>query len=148
MRMLNVEISETATRGMFVTMVTGIFDLERGTAIIANAGHEPVLRHRPDGGFDSYEADAPPIGILPDVDFPEVEIELSGASLYIFSDGLTEAKTSEGGMLGAAGLKQIIRQLRGKSLQDRIAAITLSMSDFELRDDLTILGVSGEEVSS
>ena len=38
---LNEEICETATRGMFVTMVGGIYDPATGLVRLANAGHEP-----------------------------------------------------------------------------------------------------------
>ena len=61
---LDREICETATRGMFVTMVAGIYDPARGEVTLANAGHEPALLHGLDGAFDPLPAEAPPLGIV------------------------------------------------------------------------------------
>lgn len=141
---LNDEICETATRGMFVTMAAGIYDAKAGTVCIANAGHEPPLFHAADGAFADYEAEAPPLGILPGTEFPVAEIDLAGGSLYLCSDGLTEAGTGEGEAFGSTGLRELIGQLGGKPLAERIDAIVKRSGSFEVRDDLTLLGVTDE----
>ena len=43
LKILNDEICETASRGMFVTMVIGIYDSNKKELLISNAGHEPPL---------------------------------------------------------------------------------------------------------
>ena len=40
---LNNEICETASRGMFVTMLIGIYNSNSNELLIANAGHEPPI---------------------------------------------------------------------------------------------------------
>jgi sigma-B regulation protein RsbU (phosphoserine phosphatase) len=141
---LNDEICETATRGMFVTMVAGLYDQGRGTASIANAGHEPPLFQGPDAIFDSFPADAPPLGIVPGSEFPEIEVEMRGGSLYICSDGLTEAPC-DGVPMGQQGLKRLIERFAAKPIAERIDAIVAAVGECELHDDLTLLGVSDEE---
>jgi len=143
LRQLNDEICETATRGMFVTMAAGLYDPETGLVCIANAGHEPAVCHR-DGQFEIFEAGAPPLGILPDGQFPETEVQLRGGSLYIFSDGLTEAETESGDQLGREGFERLVSKHVGVALAKRVAAIVDSVSQLELRDDLTLLAVSDE----
>jgi sigma-B regulation protein RsbU (phosphoserine phosphatase) len=143
LRLLNSEICETTTRGMFVTMAAGLYDPKTGSICIANAGHEPAVCHT-DGQFESFEAGAPPLGVLPDGDFPEVEIQLRGGSLYIFSDGLTEAETASGDPLGRAGFEQLVSKYAGIATAERVAAIVDSVSQLALRDDLTLLAVSDE----
>ncbi len=90
---INAEICETVTRGMFVTMLAGIYDVKAGVVRLANAGHEPPLLHRPDGTFEAFPAESPPLGIMPmpidDESFPEIEVRLDGGTLYVFTDGLT-----------------------------------------------------------
>jgi len=139
LRRLNDEICETSTRGMFVTMMAALYDPESGTVRVANAGHEPPVFHRPDGSFRSFEAEAPPLGILAGTEFPEVAIPLEGGSLYVFSDGLTEATKTTGEQLGSEGLERIIEKFAGEPVDTRIDAIISDVGELELRDDLTLL---------
>jgi sigma-B regulation protein RsbU (phosphoserine phosphatase) len=144
---LNDEICETATRGIFVTMAAGLYDAASGVVRIANAGHEPPLLHSGGGaaaGFEEVPAQAPPLGILAGAAFPEVDLELAGGSLYLCSDGLTEAPCEGGGQLGGEGLRRLIARYAGKPLAERIQAIVAAVAECELRDDLTLLGVSDE----
>ncbi len=142
---LNGEICETITRGMFVTMVAAVYDPRTGNVRIANAGHEPPLCHHVSGEFASVEAGAPPLGIAPDIVpdsiFPEQEIRLDGGSLYIFSDGLTEATSESGDQLGPDGLKQFIQRFSSKSVAERVEAIMTDVGRLVLRDDLTLLAL-------
>jgi phosphoserine phosphatase RsbU/P len=144
---INAEICETVTRGMFVTMLAGIYDPKTGIARIANAGHEPPLLLRLDGTFVDFPADAPPLGIvaLPADSgmFPEVEVDLAGGTFYVFTDGVTEGYLTNGDMLGAEGLMALIRETGHLPLAGRLAAIVerFDRGDAGLRDDLTILAV-------
>jgi sigma-B regulation protein RsbU (phosphoserine phosphatase) len=139
---LNDEICETATRGMFVTMMAANYEPETGVVRVANAGHEPLLCHHQDGSFDSSEAEAPPLGILAGTVFPEIEIALRGGSLYVFSDGLTEATADSGEQLGPEGLKKMITKFADKPVGDRVEAIIADVGELELRDDLTLLALA------
>jgi len=141
---LNDEVCETATRGMFVTMAAGVYHTRSGVVRLANAGHEPPLLQSSSGSFASIPAEAPPLGILPGAVFPENDLELAGGALYLCSDGLTEAKSEDGEALGSRGLEQLVRRFGGKPLAERIAAIASEVAHLELRDDLTLLGVSDE----
>jgi sigma-B regulation protein RsbU (phosphoserine phosphatase) len=141
---LNGEIFETATRGMFVTMVAGVYESDTGRICLANAGHEPPLHHTPSGRFESIPADAPPLGIVSAGEFPEVEVQLDGDSLYTFSDGLTEAYSKSGGPLGSEGLQRLIARSTEMPLVERVDAIIAGVKSLELRDDLTLLVVCGD----
>ncbi len=144
---LNRELCETSTRGYYVTLAAGVLDPKGATAVLSNAGHEPVLCHGVDGSFRSLEAEAPPLGIVPDPvpggGYPEVEIA-RGRGLYLFSDGLTEACRSEGGALGPEGVRALVERFADKPLPERLRAIVAEAGQCEIRDDLTLLGISGE----
>jgi sigma-B regulation protein RsbU (phosphoserine phosphatase) len=148
LRVLNDELAETSTRGMFVTMVAGLFDPEKDVVWLANAGHPPALWHGRSGEFQQVEADAPPLGMLSGVmaeeAFPEREVAMQGGALYVFSDGLTEAWSAAGEQLEIAGLQGVIAQQAHLPLIERVAAILDAVSDRELRDDVTLLGVQRE----
>lgn len=144
---VNNEICETATRGMFVTMVGGIYDPESGIVRLANAGHEPPLCHAVDGTFHSFPAEAPPLGVVPGVGagtgFPETEIHLDGGTLYVFTDGVTEGYLEDGAELQVEGLKTLIREHCGLAVKERIDAFVTRIvkADTALRDDLTVLAI-------
>jgi sigma-B regulation protein RsbU (phosphoserine phosphatase) len=145
---LNEELCETSTRGMFVTMVAGTFDPKRGIVCLANAGHEPPLCRSAAGEFTAVPAEAPPLGIasgiVKDGIFPGAELRLGGGSLYVFSDGLTEACSHEGGLLGAEGVKELISASAHHPVAERVQEIVTRVGQLELRDDLTLLAVSSE----
>lgn len=145
---VNAELCETGSHGMFVTMVGGILDPASGLVRFANAGHEPpLLLGRRGETFQSFPASAPPVGITVDIvgaeGFPVDEVMLDGGSLYIFTDGVTEAYTDENGsgMLGIDGLKRLILENRASPLRARLPAISgaIAGNGTALRDDLTLL---------
>ena len=144
---INAEVCETALRGMFVTMVAGIYDPVSGRLVLANAGHEPPLLHSTDGRFKTLEATAPPVGIPPELTgggpVPEVVLHLNGGALYIFTDGATEGYVASDEELGADGFMDMVRDgvSDGLSAQARIDAVAnrLSRSGEALRDDITVL---------
>lgn len=141
---LNDEIVETATRGMFVTMVAGVYEPGAGRIWLANAGHEPPLRHTRSGDFEAFPAEAPPLGIVPGSGFPETELKLGADALYTFSDGLTEAYSEATGPLGSDGLQRLISRFKRMPLARRVEAIIAGVRDFDPRDDLTLLVVCGD----
>ncbi|OOY52425.1 ATP-binding SpoIIE family protein phosphatase [Solemya velum gill symbiont] len=145
---LNDEIRETASRGMFITLAAGTFDPASGKVCMTNAGHEPPLFRNIDGEYVAYPADAPPLGILPDLVFEEVEIMLEGGALYLFTDGMTEGFDSEGQALGVAGVKAAIEQHQNLNPQARIQAMVepLTDTDTQLRDDITLLVVEHQPI--
>jgi sigma-B regulation protein RsbU (phosphoserine phosphatase) len=143
---LDAELAESVTRGMFVTLVAGSYDPRVGRVRLANAGHEPPLLLRARGdGFAAFPAEAPPLGVLGDSEFPELVVELAGGVLYVFSDGLTEACAADGTPLGSEGVRRLLERFAAKSLRERIDAVANLLGALGLRDDATLLGVSDEE---
>jgi sigma-B regulation protein RsbU (phosphoserine phosphatase) len=142
LRTLNDELAQTATRGMFVTMTAGLLHRDRGVVCLASAGHEPALLHDARGEFASIPAQAPPLAVLPEQGFPESELRVDGSTLYVFSDGLTEASCGAGERLGAAGVRRLIARFAERPLRERIDAILSDARRLDLRDDLTLLALS------
>jgi len=139
---IDAELAETSSAGMFVTMIAGILDPATGTVVLANAGHEPPLlccgarQERIDDGM-------PPLGIVPELfaqGCPETIIDLNGGTLYLFTDGLTEAGNSHG-MLGADGVARLLTPHRVRPAPDRLRALVSQIVDdgMTLKDDLTMV---------
>jgi len=146
---VNEEICETAARGMFVTMIGGIYDPRTRQLVIANAGHEPPLVQQADGSFDALPADAPPIGISPflvgDDGYPEETIDLLDAGFFVFTDGVTEGYTETGAELEVDGVKSALTASRERPIGERLAEIAglINRGGGALRDDLTLVGIDG-----
>jgi sigma-B regulation protein RsbU (phosphoserine phosphatase) len=145
---INNELCETNSHGMFVTMVGGLFDPSTGRVRLSNAGHEPPLLFHSDAQrFTPIPADAPPLGIAPGIAGPDgfttVDLDLGGGSLYVFTDGLTEATTFGGGMLGIDGARALIRDHAEEAPELRLKNIAgaVKLPGQSLRDDLTLLVV-------
>ncbi len=142
LEVINNELCETAIRGMFVTMIAGLYDPRSRSVRLVNAGNPPAVLVARDGGVRSFEATASPLGIVPGSRFPLAEeIELGDGSLYLFSDGATEGRLEGDEMLGLEGLTQLFAAHRDQTPQARLATIVerFRNGSAKLHDDITIL---------
>jgi len=145
--LVNDEICETSTRGMFVTIVTGVYDPATGHVRLANAGHEPPLIQDASGNFREVEADAPPLGIAPALagedGFPETDFHLDGGAFYVFTDGITEGYTAPGEELGVEGFKRLVMQHWDADMSTALRSVAdaINGSGLALRDDITVLAI-------
>jgi len=146
LNLLNKEICETAARGMFVTMVIGIYDSNKKEILLANAGHEPPLIYSKDGKFSNYTEAGPPLGIMAKIKYKETTLKFSESSMYIFTDGITEIKDPNGEMLGSDGFQNYIKKYQSKFSNDRLKIIIedIVKSGKIQKDDLTIVVVDGK----
>lgn len=90
MEIINEELVEHTTRGMFITMIGGLYNPATGMVTLANAGHLPAIQHHQDGHYTEHESRTLPLGIMADQFFEEVSFSLAGSSLYLYTDGLSE----------------------------------------------------------
>jgi sigma-B regulation protein RsbU (phosphoserine phosphatase) len=141
LRAINREIHETQSRGMFVTMVAGIYDPATGVVRFANAGHEPPMFRRRDRSYETFPATTPPLGILPEIDFVQNVVNLNNGEFFVFSDGLTEFIYDGDEMLGADGLVHMLEAFADLPLTERVLGVLdeLDGAGWEARDDLTML---------
>jgi sigma-B regulation protein RsbU (phosphoserine phosphatase) len=143
---VNDEICESVSHGMFVTLVSGFFNPETGEVSLANAGHQPPLYHDRHGRFREIPAEAPPIGIIPGTVFPVTTIPLDGGSLYIFTDGVTEAVMPDNRQLGVPGLEQLIEHNGGYRTRHKLDRIITALRSPGIgqHDDITLLVIDGK----
>jgi len=142
---LNNEICETISRGMFVTMLVGIYDSNKKELLLSNAGHEPPLIFSKEGSFSSFTEAGPPLGIMPNTKYTEHKISFSESSMYVFTDGITEIKNPKGEMLGSEGFQNYIKKHQSKPNSERLNIIVgeILNEGHVQKDDLTIVAVDG-----
>jgi sigma-B regulation protein RsbU (phosphoserine phosphatase) len=138
---VNDELCETASHGMFVTIVSGFIDPGSGKIVLSNAGHQPPLFHRTDGAFQQIPAEAPPLGVAADLEFPTTTIHLNGGSLYIFTDGVTESVGPDKRPLDVSGLINVIKTASATTSLQQLDSIVaeLRRAGHDQHDDITLL---------
>jgi len=140
LEIINNELSEKAMRGMFVTMVGGIYDPSTHQVLFANAGHVPPLFRNCYGQFTTFPAESPPLGILPEVAYPEHTISIKDGALYIYSDGLAEGFLKRGNLVGLDNVQSLINRWTQLPARQRIEAIAGEVATLPNRkDDVTLL---------
>ena len=138
---LNNEICETISRGMFVTMLIGIYDKNNKELLLANAGHEPPIILNDKNEFSNFNESGPPLGIVKKTKYEEYKIKFENSSMYIFTDGITEIKNPEGEELGSLGFQKYITKYKDKPNNERLKLIIDNIMSYKYmqKDDLTVV---------
>jgi serine phosphatase RsbU (regulator of sigma subunit) len=140
----------------FVTACCLVLESDGTThrAALSVAGHPlPLLR---EGCGRVVETGAPgmPLGVLPGVAFAESVVELpSGATLVLYTDGVTEARDDGGVQFGDDGLLAVLRALPSGDAQGAVVAVSAAVEDqlsgsrYEA-DDLAVLALAVPPVAA
>lgn len=141
---VNDELGEAIAPGMFVCIVAGHYDPASKRAVWANAGFPPVLKVDAEGDIEQFPAEGPPVGILRRMDFPEQSTTLEHASLYLFSDGVTDVRDAGGKTLGVEGVEAVVRDLGSLPPETRLRSIARELRQLTVTDDTTLMLIEGE----
>ena len=143
LNLLNKEICETAARGMFVTMLIGIYDSNKKELLLSNAGHEPPLVIDKDQNFSNFSEAGPPLGITSKIKYKETTTNFSDSSMYIFTDGITEIRDPSGDMLEVEGFQKYIKKYQHTPNNKRLKLMIedIVKAGMIQKDDLTIVTV-------
>ena len=144
MSQINNAMSEMNENSMFVTLFIGVLDLHTGELTYSNAGHcAPVLLgEKP----TPVEMDANiPVGVMSDWKFTSQSVTLQpGQTLFIYTDGLTEAENATHEQFGEERMMKVLAQ-SGSTPRPLIENIIQEVHNFvgqaEQSDDLTMLAV-------
>ena len=113
---------ECATK--FVTLFVARYFPRWGRLDYANAGHAPVLHVSRAKGAVDLLPDAPPIGILEDLEAPNHSLMLEeGDAICVLSDGVTDACSPSGERIGTERIRREVEELRPRSARDIVDAL-------------------------
>jgi sigma-B regulation protein RsbU (phosphoserine phosphatase) len=144
---VNEELSRDNEVNMFVTVICGILDTADGTVVFANAGHNPPLVVRSSGGTALVKTDnGLALGVLEDAPYRCESLRLeAGDSIFLYTDGVTEAMNPAEELFGDQRLQEALESLAGKSPGEIASAVLQEVRDFAAgapqSDDITILAV-------
>jgi phosphoserine phosphatase RsbU/P len=139
----NRVLCESALAGQYATLICGIANAN-GDVELHNAGHLPaiaVLR----GGPQHVESMGFPLGMFLEGEFSATRLNLgAGDTLFLYSDGLSEASCASG---EEYGVERITRFVHQQSTQQPAALLAACLDDLRAfadgpsLDDLTLLAI-------
>lgn len=135
---VNEELCQTSLDGRFVCALVGHCDRLARHVHIAAAGFPPALLYRR-GEFTEFLSGGAPLGILPGMTFDGHEIDLDEASLYCFSDGVTDVRDAQRRTIGSEGVRALIERHAGASAEPRLRGMFSELKHLRLVDDTTLL---------
>jgi sigma-B regulation protein RsbU (phosphoserine phosphatase) len=134
-----------AQSGMFVTAIYAVLSLETGELTYANAGHNlPLLLRSHTQELEQLEKGGMALGVLEGIRLKERVVSLRpGDCLVLYTDGITEAFSSEEEAYGEERLRATIQTAGNGSAQEMLNAISDSViafiGDATPSDDRTLL---------
>jgi serine phosphatase RsbU (regulator of sigma subunit) len=121
---------------------SGSLDVE-----VAVAGHPPPLVLRTDGSIEEVPAWGRLAGVLPDLEYDEVTVQLHpGDTMLLFSDGIYEAR-GEDDLYGMERLREVMRPYAGSPPEALCQAIEREVVQYlagHAHDDMTMLALSAK----
>ncbi|MBI2431496.1 MAG: SpoIIE family protein phosphatase [Candidatus Hydrogenedentes bacterium] len=134
--------------GRFVTLLFMVVDTRTRALTLASAGHPPALLLRAqNGGIERLTSkDGVPLGVLADGAYRNSPVALySGDRLFLYSDGVTEARGADGTFFGEQRLCQLLRDSSRVPLDQVLARVRSElethMQSKEPNDDMTLVAV-------
>ena len=152
---VNNQLCEGNEAELFCTVWLAIIEISTGKGVAANAGHEhPALCHK-DGEYElvTYKH-SPALAVMEGIPFRQHDFELKpGDTLFVYTDGVTEATDSKNELFGEAGLlKSLNRDIEAEPkqvIENVNDGILDFIEDAPQFDDITMLcfkyfGADGE----
>ena len=136
---VNGELCSSVSQGMFVCALAGYYDPASDQLTWANAGFPPPMLRDSRARFSLFPARAPPLAVVEQTPLPEHQLQLAGGTLYMYSDGVTEARNPAGEMLEIQGFEDLVSEHSSRQAPARLSAIVNALRRLELHDDTTIL---------
>lgn len=139
--------------GMFVTAFICVLDVRSGEVQFVNAGHNCPFVQKQDGAFEMFRAKANLVfGLMEDVPYREQTLTLNpGDSIYLYTDGVTEALNPAQELFGDDRLYEILNRHRAQAGEPEtfVQAIYREVQAFAdgepQADDITMLYVTRKE---
>jgi phosphoserine phosphatase RsbU/P len=142
---------ENVERGIFISMVYGIFDMAGQTLTLARAGHNPVIMRKSQAkDVESVNPMGLALGLDPGETFTksirEVTIPFQAGDLFVFyTDGFPEAMNRQREEFGEDRLSRAVEGLAGGTASEVMEGIFRETKTFtgsaKQHDDMTIVVV-------
>jgi serine phosphatase RsbU (regulator of sigma subunit) len=132
-------------RPLFTTLFYGVLDVEAGSIVYVNAGHEPPFILDQGEIKSRLMPTGPAVGLFLDKEFACGEINLEGDDLLlVYTDGVTDAQNPDDERFGKDRFHALIAQPvegAGYILEQIVSAVDAFIGDAAQYDDITMLAL-------
>lgn len=123
MSRLNAALCGLTRAHQFMSLCCGVFDAAMRSFTYSNAGHPAPLLVR-DGKVHSLDSHGLLLGVVPEVNYQRSMLQLSaGDVLVLYSDGITEARSSTHEMFRCEGISSTVLNLKHGSASEMLETI-------------------------
>ena len=141
---LNRHILASSASNKFITLFVAELDPATGVLTYVNAGHNPGVVLRADGGLERLGPGGLPLGLMANVSWRSERLELApGDLLCLYSDGITEATAPGDEEFGIERLEALLAGQAGLPIERRLEQVAEAVSLFAAGqpqgDDQTVL---------
>jgi sigma-B regulation protein RsbU (phosphoserine phosphatase) len=142
---VNQELASDNETSMFVTIFCGILNIDNGEVLYANAGHNPPLLVRKGGEVSCLENSGGLVmGAMEGVCYQGERLVLEpGESLFLYTDGVTEAMNAKEEMFSEERLQKELASLHQESIEALVKGVMGKITDFSegfpQSDDITMM---------
>ena len=142
---VNEQLCERNNEEMFVTVWLAIIELSTGKGVAANAGHEhPALKKAGSNWELVVYRHSPAVATMEGLNFKEHDFILDpGDSLFVYTDGVTEATNAEDELFGTDRMLEALNTDKDvtceKTLDNVKAGIDAFVKDAPQFDDITMM---------
>ncbi len=144
---VNEALHKDNTNMMFVTTFYAILDMKTGSLTYTNAGHNPPHIIRKDAAVESMsKIHGMALAVMEDLVYKEDHITLNpGDTLFLYTDGVTEAENIQGTLFGNEKLASSLDQYRNLAASELINTIRSDIvtyaNGYPQSDDITMLAI-------
>jgi serine phosphatase RsbU (regulator of sigma subunit) len=142
---------DVQSSGRFMTLFYAEIDYLTKSIRWVRAGHDPALLYDPHSGcFEDLAGQGGlPLGVFEEAAYEEYRRPLaSGQIIAIGTDGIWEARNSEGRMFGKKMLQELLRQHAGQPsaeiVEQVLKALKRFLSPLDIQDDATLAVIKVE----
>ena len=142
---VNSHMARFTAPDQFATFFYGELDLINGAFTYCNAGHNPPLLLHAGGNIEELTTGGLVLGVMGDAGYEEGTLSLApGDTLFLYTDGVTEAKNAQDEEFGVERLTRLLRDIHQLPPDDLLNIIfeeanRFSSGDLLQQDDTTML---------
>lgn len=145
LRRVNDELARNNDANMFVTLFCGVLHLPTGQFRWASGGHNlPFLMQGAGAVVFLPQSKGTVLGAMEGMEYEERLLQIqSGDTLFLYTDGVTEAMAEDNTWFGNDRTQRILQKLCGKNSREIVDGVADALNGFvggaEQSDDITML---------
>ena len=146
---VNNSLGERRIDAQFVSIIYAVWDEARRTLQVANSGlPRPIYCH--DGKVEIIEATGLPLGLFDDAEYDEFTFRAKPGDMFVFfSDGILDARNTEGELFGRQRVEQIAADCSDRPADSVVNSLFKAVEEHaagvDAFDDQTVVAIKVKE---